>query len=138
MRKFPAFIVVAFFASALAACATSSSVAGRGGDLVGVWKVELFCDKDESTGAFSERFGHDPIGYFVYTPTGHAQGHGEYIGYFGTYTVDAAHSTVVHHVEGGTLPDYIASDQVRKYRLTGDTLSIGLEPLPCRVLRKVG
>jgi hypothetical protein len=56
-----------------------------------------------------------------------------YFGYFGTYTI-LSDSTVVHHVQGGTLPDYIGTDQFRTYRIRGDTLSIGAPPFPCRVL----
>jgi lipocalin-like protein len=62
-----------------------------------------------------------------------------YLGYFGTYTV-ASDSTVVHHVEGGTLPSYIGTDQLRVYRIRGDTLTIGgsRATWPCRILLRVG
>jgi hypothetical protein len=56
-----------------------------------------------------------------------------YFGYFGTYTI-LSDSTVVHHVQGGTLPDYIGTDQFRTYHIRGDTLSIGAPSFPCRVL----
>lgn len=130
--------------------------------LVGVWRVVQWCDRDPA-GGFTERFGQKPIGFFVYTPTGQlsiqvmrtpapspfAAGDNSptdeerrtlldgYFGYFGTYTIDAANSSVVHHVEGGTIPSYIGTDQHRRFRITGDTLSIGGEPLPCRVLHRV-
>lgn len=48
-----------------------------------------------------------------------------YAGYFGTYTVDEARGTVIHHVEGGSLPEYTGTDQVRPIRIDGDRLEIG-------------
>ena len=124
--------------------------------LVGTWRVVQFCDQD-STGASVDPLGPNPTGYFIYTSTGqvsiqamrtppagplaggpvHLDSLGElrpfYFGYFGTYTI-LSDSTVVHHVQGGTLPDYIGTDQLRTYRIRGDTLSIGAPPFPCRVL----
>ena len=124
--------------------------------LVGTWRVVQFCDQD-STGASVEPLGPNPTGYFIYTSTGqlsiqamrtppagplsgepvHLDTLGDlrpfYFGYFGTYTI-LSDSTVVHHVQGGTLPDYIDTDQPRIYRIRGDTLSIGAPPFPCRVL----
>ena len=121
--------------------------------------LSAFCDQD-STGAISEPLGPTPVGYFVYAPTGQlsiqvmrtppagplAGGpvrfdslndlRPYYFGYFGTYTI-LSDSTVVHHVEGGTLPNYIGTDQRRGYRIRGDTLSIGDPPYPCRVLIRV-
>ena len=124
--------------------------------LVGTWRVVHFCDQD-STGASVDPLGPNPTGYFIYTSTGqlsiqamrtppagpmagepvHFDSLGElrpfYFGYFGTYTI-LSDSTVVHHVQGGTLPDYIGTDQFRSYSIRGDTLSIGAPPFPCRVL----
>jgi hypothetical protein len=56
-----------------------------------------------------------------------------YFGYFGTYSI-LSDSTVVHHVTGGTFPDYIGTDQPRRYVIRGDTLSIGAPLFLCRVL----
>lgn len=129
--------------------------------LVGVWRVVRFCYRD-STGRFTEPFGPSPVGYFVYAPSGElsiqvmrtppvrpfAAGDNAptdaerrelfeaYFGYFGTYTV-TSDSMVVHHVAGGTVPSYIGTNQPRRFRITGDTLSIGGRLLPCRVLLRV-
>ena len=124
--------------------------------LVGTWRVVEFCGRD-STGRLIETLGPAPVGYFIYDPTGHLsiqvmrapmsgplsrdslpradlrQLRQFYFGYFGTYTV-LSESTVVHHVHGGTIPEYTGTDQFRRYRIRGDTLSIGGEVLPCRVL----
>ncbi len=132
---------------------------GHAGPLVGTWRVVRFCDQD-SAGVVSEPLGPAPLGYFVYAPTGQLSIQAMrtppagplaggpvrldslsdlrpyYFGYFGTYTI-TSDSTVVHHVEGGTLPNYIGTDQRRGYRIRGDTLSIGDPPFPCRVLIRV-
>ena len=124
--------------------------------LVGTWRLVRFCDRD-STGAMVEPLGPAPTGLFVYAPTGQlsiqamrtpasgplaggpvrlpslAQLRPFYFGYFGTYSI-LSDSTVVHHVQGGTFPEYIGTDQPRKYSIRGDTLSIGEPLFLCRVL----
>ena len=146
-------------ALALLGLAPAVSAQTQDGLLVGTWRVVRFCDHD-SSGATVEPLGPSPAGYFVYTPTGqlsiqvmrtppagplagepvHLDSLSElrpyYFGYFGTYTI-LSDTTVVHHVEGGTLPEYIGTDQPRTYHIRGDTLSIGAPPYPCRVLIRV-
>jgi len=138
--------------------------------LIGVWRVVRFCEDDAATGKLSDPYGLSPSGFFVYTAGGrlsihvartdaiHPFAHGDsdptpaesrslldaYFGYFGTYTV-TSESTVVHHVQGGTLPSYIGTDQQRMFRLRGDSLTIGAAPAgggpprtwPCRRLVRV-
>lgn len=128
----------------------------RPASLVGTWRVVRYCDRD-STGAIVEPLGPNPTGLFVYTPTGQLSIQamrtppsgplsGEpvrlgslselrpfYFGYFGTYSI-LSDTTVIHHVQGGTFPDYIGTDQPRKYIIRGDTLSIGAPLFLCRVL----
>lgn len=115
----------------------------------------------DTPGDTTYRLGRRPIGFFIYDPNGNlmiqamrtphagafaadsvplagmAQLLESYFGYFGTYTV-TSDSTVVHHVTGGTIPSYVGTDQRRDYRIRGDTLSIGVGPLPaCRRLIRV-
>lgn len=45
-----------------------------------------------------------------------------YVGYFGTYTIDEKASTVTHHVEGASFPNFVGTNQVRHYRFEGDRL----------------
>jgi len=128
----------------------------RPASLVGTWRVVRYCDRD-STGAIVEPLGPNPTGLFVYTATGQLSIQamrtppsgplsGEpvslgslsdlrpfYFGYFGTYSI-LSDTTVIHHVQGGTFPDYIGTDQPRKYIIRGDTLSIGAPLFLCRVL----
>lgn len=47
-----------------------------------------------------------------------------YIGYWGTYTVDAAAGVVIHTVQGAWFPNWVGLKQVRKYRFTGDQLTL--------------
>ena len=56
-----------------------------------------------------------------------------YFGYFGTYSI-LSDSTVVHHVLGGIFPEYIGTDQPRRYIIRGDTLFISAPLFLCRVL----
>ncbi len=127
--------------------------------LVGTWRVVRFCDRD-SSGAYVEPMGPSPRGLFIYAaagqlsiqvmrtpPAGPLAGGPVHLdslsalrpynfGYFGTYTI-LSDSTVIHHVEGGTFPEYIGTDQRRTYHIRGDSLSIGAPPFPCRVLIRV-
>ena len=128
--------------------------------LVGTWRVVNFCNVD-TPGDTTYTLGRQPIGYFIYDPNGNlsiqamrtpisgafakdsvpfsgmAELRNSYFGYFGTYTI-TSDSTVVHHVTGGTIPSYIGTDQLRDYRIRGDTLSIGVgEIRSCRRLIRV-
>ena len=130
-----------------------------GKSLVGTWRVVRFCDRD-SAGVMGDPLGSDPIGYFIYTTTGQLSIHAMrtpptgplagdsvrlgnlaelrpyYFSYFGTYTI-TSDTTVIHHVQGGTFPAYTGTDQLRHYRIRGDTLSIGAPLFLCRVLLRV-
>jgi hypothetical protein len=140
--------------------------AAVGADLVGVWRVEHFCTTD-SLGRQHVAFAK-PIGYFIYTKDGRvslqfgpARGtpgassavldslnmapserlsyERGWVAYFGRYTV-TSDSTLIHHVEGGTIASYIGTDQGREYRITGprrDTLAVGDLHPGCRVLVRV-
>ncbi len=51
-----------------------------------------------------------------------------YIGYYGTYTVDAAAGVVTHHVQGAASPAMVGTDQRRSFRLEGDQLVLSPPP----------
>ena len=150
-------------AAGAAGPAAADDATGHG--IVGVWRVERFCNVDSASGRESEPYGPRPVGYFVYAPTGQlsiqvmrtppvprfASGdtmpadaerramQESYFGYFGTYTV-VSDSLVIHHVTGGTLPSYVGTDQPRRYHIrgaNGDTLAIGGVSMRCRVLVRV-
>jgi hypothetical protein len=127
--------------------------------LAGIWRVVRFCDRD-STGVMVDPLGPNPVGYFIYAPSGElsiqvmrtppsgplagapvqlpslAALRPWYFGYFGTYTI-TSDTTVIHHVHGGTFPEYIGTDQRRTYHIRGDTLDIGAPSFPCRILLRV-
>jgi hypothetical protein len=50
-----------------------------------------------------------------------------YIAYFGTYEVNEAGDTVVHHVHGALNPGWVGGDQVRRMRFDGDLLVLSTE-----------
>jgi len=48
-----------------------------------------------------------------------------YFGYFGTFTVDESAKTVTHHIEGGSFPNLVGTEQVRNYCFQENRLSLG-------------
>ena len=127
--------------------------------IVGIWRIfeDIVLD---SAGNKINRFGEHPVGYFIYAPSGHLSINimrtppiqslnfstasieqlrnrlEAGLSYFGHYTVKDD-STVIHHVEGGTVAAYIGTEQVRRYKITGDTLRIGDAVNPCcRLIRE--
>lgn len=118
--------------------------------LVGTWKLIEYSDFDTLTNKWKNPYGDHPKGYFTYTNSGivninasaerplEVSLDSEYIkpmtlgavldnafGYFGTYTIDSVHLIVTHHVKGGSVINYIGTDQHRQFILKGDTLLIG-------------
>jgi hypothetical protein len=47
-----------------------------------------------------------------------------YVGYWGTFTVDVGAGVVIHAVEGAWFPNWIGQKQVRQYRFSGNTLTL--------------
>ena len=45
-----------------------------------------------------------------------------YVGYFGTFDIDEAARTVIHHVEGALIPSWVGTDLRRVYEFAGDRL----------------
>jgi len=46
------------------------------------------------------------------------------IGYFGSYTVDAANKTMTVRIEGATFPNWVGTSQTRSYAIAGDEMTI--------------
>lgn len=123
--------------------------------LAGTWRLIEF--KNYRDGDEVKLFGENPIGYFFYTKTGHLsiqilknpppasldelgvdfRNAPSYVGYFGRYRVDWDRSVIIHQVEGGTVLDYIGTDQERPFSLDEDRLVIGVEGRWERVLERV-
>jgi Lipocalin-like domain len=53
----------------------------------------------------------------------------DYASYFGTYTIDQARQTVIHHVRGAWYPNWIGHDQVRHFKFQGNRLLLSTPPL---------
>jgi hypothetical protein len=49
--------------------------------------------------------------------------------YCGTYTLDEQNATITHHVKGAKFPNWVGTDQVRFYEISGDTLRISAPPI---------
>ena len=51
-----------------------------------------------------------------------------YDAYFGTYSVDAEHGVVTHHLESALFPGDIGKNIERRFTLSGDSLTIRFDP----------
>jgi hypothetical protein len=125
--------------AAAAATATTQGVAGA-------WKLESF-DMLEPGQAPKPRFGANPVGYLIYTPSGRvsailagvhrpkfestsvtasseSQGQllADFLAYAGTYEVRG--DRVFHHVEVSVFTNLIGTTLERQFKLEGDTLTI--------------
>jgi hypothetical protein len=113
-------------------------------ELVGTWRL---CEY--SNVIYGKQVRRDLTGMFIYTSNGHVSIHinrrqlpGEdevletnidegrmpwYIGYYGSYVVDWERGLLIHHVEGGTLVNYLETAQERPFSIEGDKLFIGVK-----------
>jgi hypothetical protein len=139
-------------APVLAVTKNPAVAAGEPG-LVGTWRLVRFENRSKD-GKIDRPYGEHPRGYFTYDPTGHLSIHimknppiapfasgdedkgtdaekvkafDAYVGYFGTYRVDKKNHVLHHQVEGALNTVYTDTDQLRPYRLKGDTLIIEIK-----------
>lgn len=127
--------------------------------LAGAWNLVSY-ESVEPDGARRRPFG-DVVGRINYDTAGHMAGqvmrrdrapvdlrdaaagtvraaYTGYIAYFGTYDVNDAGDTVVHHVEGALNPEWVGGDQVRRMRFDGDLLILEADvPKPSGLARHV-
>lgn len=120
--------------------------------ILGTWRL-LSWEWHDAKGAVGSPLGDDPVGQLIYdasgamsaqlmrrdrsrfqsenfldaTPEEKTASWSGYFGYFGTFAVDEAGGTVVHHVEGSSFPNMIGTDQLRLAKLDGDRLSLVAE-----------
>ena len=52
-----------------------------------------------------------------------------YVGYYGTFDLDDTNGVIIFHVRGAWLPNWIGSDQIRYYTLSGTRMTISTAPL---------
>ena len=121
--------------------------------LVGTWRLCSYQAQDED-GNVTYPFGQDAVGFLIYTPDGHvaaqlgkanrsgaiegrwadasadaiAAAARDYYAYCGTYHV--GREEVVHKVAVSLIPNWIGSDQVRRFSFQGDRLTLATPPLP--------
>ncbi len=119
-------------------------------EFVGAWRLISF-DRRTAAGALTYPLGEHPVGRLTYDAVGRMSaqlmqpdrprftandtartGSAEekiaayegYTAYYGTYTVNDADRTVVHHVEASLYPNWVGSDMPRKYEFSGDRLTL--------------
>jgi hypothetical protein len=116
-------------------------------EFIGAWKL-VSHERRTAAGELTYPLGSNPVGRLAYDPLGrmsvqimrpdrpnfHAamarEGSPEekiaafegYIAYYGTYSVNPADHTVVHHVEASLFPNWVGSDLQRSYEFSGSQL----------------
>ena len=150
MRK--SYLIIVLTAIAFISCNSNNKegIEKNKNKLVGTWRLVDYADYDTVAKKWIHPYGAHPKGYFTYTNTGIVNINGSAekpmiiaadsiytkpltlgavldnaFGFFGTYSIDTANSVVTHHVKGGSVMDYIGTDQHRQFIIKGDTLLIG-------------
>jgi hypothetical protein len=123
------------------------SISANAGDnsIVGTWKFQSFVREVAATGERQNEFGERPGGYISYQPDGRmfamlvgdnrakpagsvptdeekAKLFGTMIAYSGTYVVDG--DKVTHRIDVSWNQSWTGGDQVRFYKVEGNTLTI--------------
>lgn len=143
MRKLAALTGLALLLSATVALAADNPI-------LGTWKLKSFVREVAGTGEKIDDFGKHPDGYISYSADGRMYAiltsenrikplnanpedqervklHQTIIAYAGTYTVEG--DKVIHHVDISWNQAWTGSEQVRFYKLKGNTLTITTAPL---------
>jgi hypothetical protein len=118
--------------------------------IVGAWSLSSYELRLKSSGTITTPFGPHPVGRILYEANGQmsaelmrpemtafasndplratdkeaASAWRNYIGYWGTYTMDVRAGTITHHIEGGWLPNWAGQNQTRTFQVSGDSLSL--------------
>jgi hypothetical protein len=143
-------LTLAVLALLFAGCAATRLSPGP--DIVGTWRLVEYWNRDAADQPKTYPYGEQPLGFIIYDRAGNVLVQiaknpqrprvakedfarmtveelramlQEYVAYFGTYTVDAAHGVVIHHVAADLRREYTATDQRRTFQLSGDELIIG-------------
>ena len=119
---------------------------------IGAWKL-VSCERKASNGEVTYPYGDKPVGRISYDNAGRmsvqimrpgrSQASGRtlrgasvdvlreavdgYIAYFGTFDIDPATRTVVHHVEACLVPSWVGTDLKRAYEFEGNRLILTAE-----------
>jgi hypothetical protein len=118
--------------------ADEGSTACTRDNLIGTWR--LVTAEDFVSGQWVPTFGVNPRGYFSFGSDGsasvqfmkfpignstNANSSGNYLAYFGKYTVDEVNCTFTVTVEGSLNPTLVGSDQRRSFEFDNGELHIG-------------
>lgn len=119
--------------------------------LVGAWRL-VSLERRTADGEVTHPFGLDPVGYIVYSESGHVsvafmsagrprfatedsrggtpdekvRAYDTYISYSGRYEIRG--NTVVHHVEVSLYPNWVGTDLERSFELSGNRLRLSTAP----------
>jgi hypothetical protein len=122
---------------------------GDSNAFIGAWTLVSY-ELERPSGAVEKPMGDQPLGRILYMPNGQMSAQvmaaglapfagadssdatpeeathvwRNYVGYWGTYAVDAAAGTVTHSVEGAWFPNWAGRKQVRQYHFTGNQLTL--------------
>lgn len=137
-------LFVAIALAILSACALTNNetnpASASGGNLVGVWRCIKY-ETWDSAGQRQTPFGDPPSGYAVFSKEGLAfiqltgtmptsgaikTDPSKFAAYYGPYTVDPSGSFFAVEVEGTNLPSAASTVQRRPFRISGDTLVLGI------------
>lgn len=130
-------LVILFALIALASCANREEPEEH--PLIGTWRFVRYIVWD-SGGVTSTPFGDPPSGYTIFDANGMAfvqlmrrepPGSGMFGpplfgAYYGPYTINASSDTVTVAVEGASIAQYLNTQQVRPFRISNDTLRLGI------------
>jgi len=142
MKKLVAIAGLALLLSATVALAGENP-------LLGTWKLKSLVREVIATGEKNEILGEHPDGYISYSPDGRmytigtadnrikptaavptdeeqAKLYQTMFAYAGTYTVDA--EKVIHHLDISWNQAWTGTDQIRFYKLDGNTLTLTTAP----------
>ena len=121
---------------------------------IGIWKLVSYEARRED-GSIIFPIGKDGIGQIVYDAKGNMSAQVAnihrpafaaddrlkgtateikmalegYTAYFGTYELDMATKTVIHHVKGSLFPNWVGTDQVRYFEFAGNRMTLRTAPM---------
>jgi hypothetical protein len=116
--------------------------------IIGAWRVIAYDDRASAEHPWSASYGPDVDGLIVYDSSGwlsvNVSGDGRFDSYFGRFQVlDAAETAgavvgvVNHEIVASSLPELLALDQGRPFRVDDDILVLGDEQTWRRVCKRM-
>jgi lipocalin-like protein len=147
MKRSALFVFVALLALPFYVSAQRDAPTSLPQEFLGTWKLVSYVRQDIPSGAKSDVMGPHPQGYINYgrdgrmivmivgsnrkkptdavvTPAEAAALLKSMLAYAGTFTVDSNAKTVTHHVEISWDESRTGTDQVRRFKLEGNTLKL--------------